>query len=81
MSLELEYPCQWEYKIIGSDQQQLRDVVSGTLNSMKYSIIHSHNSSGEKFCCLTVEVIVDSDQRRNSIYNALKNHPAVAMVL
>ena len=77
----IEYPCTWQYKIIGPDQDQLRAVIAETVLDRDHTVSYSNSSSGGKYHCLNLEMQVESDEERISVFMTLKNHPAVKMVL
>jgi len=75
------YPCQWLYKVIGVDQEQLRRVLLEIARDSVCTISSSYSSRGLKYHCLNLEVTVQSEEQRNAIFAALKAHPQVKMVL
>lgn len=79
--LELEYPCTWLYKVIGENEEKIRKGIAGLLQEPPHSITLSNTSSKGKYYCLNIEVTVKDETERNSIFSALKAHPAVKMVL
>jgi putative lipoic acid-binding regulatory protein len=38
-------------------------------------------SAARNYCCLNVEVVVQDEEDRVAVYEALRRHPAVALVL
>ena len=78
---EIEYPCSWNYKVIGLDVEDLQKAVAVILGEQKYLLTHSRSSSGGKYQSMHLETVVDSEDRRNAIFNALQNHAAIRMVL
>ena len=80
-NIELEYPCPWAYKIIGPDKVQMQNAVAEIIRDCKYKISPSHTSETAKYICLNVELAVESESQRTALYEALKAHPAVKMVL
>ena len=78
--VKIKYPCQWLYKVIGSDQGQLRLAVAEIIRH-ECDISFSNRSSKGKYLCLNLELTVQSEEERNSIYTALKEHPSIKIVL
>lgn len=76
----ITYPCLWLYKVIGEDAIALGRAINTICPGMT-SITPSKNSSGGKYCSLNVEVEVADEASRLAIYQNLKNHLAVKMVL
>lgn len=79
--VEIEYPCSWSYKVIGLDAEALQNAVAMVLGKQKYLLTHSRSSSGGKYQSMHLETVVESEDRRNAIFNALQSHAAVRMVL
>ena len=78
---KLNYPCQWLYKVIGTDNEQLRQAIMGIIKNTPCEINFSNSSSSGKYLCLNLEITVQSEEERNSIYLDLKSHPHVKIVL
>ncbi|PKN47994.1 MAG: DUF493 domain-containing protein [Deltaproteobacteria bacterium HGW-Deltaproteobacteria-16] len=79
--VELEYPCPWVYKIIGREQEELRAAIAAVVQARECLVSLSNSSSGGKYLCLDVELVVCSAEDREAQYLAFKDHPAVVMVL
>jgi len=79
--VKLNYPCQWLYKVIGTDHEQLRKTIMEIINKIPCEISLSNSSSSGKYICLNLEIIVQSEEERNSIYSSLKSHPLIKIVL
>lgn len=79
--VQLEYPCPWVYKIIGPDAEELRRAVAEIILDRTYKISHSRSSETAKYHCLNVELSVESESHRTVLYEALKSHRAVKIVL
>ncbi|HIJ90696.1 MAG: DUF493 domain-containing protein [Desulfobulbaceae bacterium] len=79
--VELEYPCPWVYKIIGREQEELRAAIAEVVQARECLVSLSNSSSGGKYLCLDVELVVVSSEDREAQYLAFKDHPAVVMVL
>ena len=79
--VQLEYPCPCVYKIIGSDENEMRRGVAEIICDRAYKITHSRDSKTDKYHCLNVELSVESESHRTALYEALKVHRAVKMVL
>ena len=79
--LLVEYPCRWLYKIIGTDQELLRNAIGETVVDPTCTVTYSKQSSKGKYYCLNLEVRVIDEENRTSIYEALKKHPNIKMVL
>jgi uncharacterized protein len=79
--LQLKYPCAWIYKIIGLDQNDMKSAVAEIIQDRACLITLSRRSETDKYHCLNVEITVESESHRKIIYEALKSHRAIKMVL
>ncbi len=77
---EITYPCLWLYKVIGEDATTLAKAINVVCPASAV-IVPSKTSSGGKYCSLNVEIEVANEATRLAIYQNLKNHLAVKMVL
>jgi uncharacterized protein len=79
--LQLEYPCAWVYKIIGPDVDEMRRAVAEIIRDRTYKVSPSRSSEGAKYHCLNVELSVESESHRTALYEALKAHRTIKLVL
>ncbi len=79
--LEIEYPCSWEYKIIGDNEDSLRREVSKLFGDVDYNLDYSKQSSSGKFVSLNLATTVSSEKEKNEIYSFLKKNSFIKIVL
>ena len=79
--VQIEYPCPWVYKIIGPDAEEMQRAVAEILRDRAYKVSLSRSSEKNKYHCLNVELSVENESHRMALYEALKAHRAVKMVL
>ena len=79
--LELDYPCQWLYKIIGQEEDALLCAIKEIFADTEHCLNHSNTSSSGKYISYNVELTVQNEESRNFFYMALKEHPAIKMVM
>jgi uncharacterized protein len=77
----IDYPCLWTYTVIGEDPVVLRELIVTACAPATAQITHSNTSSGGKYHSLKTTVTVDSEVIRLQLYQLLKSHPAVKIVL
>ena len=77
----IKYPCQWSYRIIGRDKEQIRCAVEEYMKRDAYQLTESNPSRSGKYVSLNLEIIVLGEESRNKIYIDLKNMSCVKMVL
>lgn len=78
---DIDYPCPWGYKVIGSDAQRLRSAIAEVIQERPHTITPSNTSLTGKYHCLDVEIVVTSEECRIEIYEGLCRHPAIKIVL
>lgn len=78
---EISYPCLWQYKIIGTDRESIIDIVSDLLQNTDHLLANSHTSSGGRYVSMNLEVVVQSEEQRLSLYNQLVKNSAIKIVL
>ncbi len=78
---EIVYPCSWGYKVIGSDVDRLRGAIAEVIQERSHTVTPSHSSLTGKYHCLDLELVVTSEECRIEIYESLRRHPAVKIVL
>jgi hypothetical protein len=78
---EIDYPCQWQFRIIGEDRAAMLQAVSTCISASLYTVCEANVSSGGRFLSLNLEVAVNDDAERLHIYQLLAGNPAIRMVL
>jgi len=79
--LELEYPCNWKYKIVGEERRKLEAAIHSVILERTHSLEHSNTSKTGKYISLNLDLIVHNEDDRTFIFEALKMHQDVKMVL
>lgn len=79
--LSIEYPCRWLYKIFGTDQDRMREALGEVLPGHDYTLTPSRSSRHRKYHCMNLDITVPSDEERTRIYEALRAHSAIILVL
>ena len=79
--LELEYPCNWCYKVVGTEREALEQAIRDVIAEREHSLTHSKTSSGGKYTSLNLDMLVHNEEDRQFIYDALKAHQNIKMVL
>ena len=74
------YPCEWEYRIIGENENRLKEIVF-ELMPKEYKIQNGKQSSQKRFVSIYVWVMVQNEQERNMIFSLLSHHPEIKMVI
>ncbi len=78
---DIDYPCIWEYKVIGTDEQKLRAVLHAACTPAVPSISLSNVSSKGTYYSLNATLTVEDEEMRLRIFNYLKSSPDVKIVI
>lgn len=79
--LELTYPCSWSYKLIGYEKEAMQKAIHDVIIEREHKLKHSNVSKTGKYISLNLELLVHNEDDRNFIYQALKEHQNIKMVL
>ncbi|MBL0708799.1 MAG: DUF493 domain-containing protein [Sulfurimonas sp.] len=79
--LELDYPCNWSYKLIALEKEALEKAVHEVVVQREHKLTHSKNSKAGKYVSMSLDLLVHNEEDRNFIYEALKAHQNIKMVL
>ena len=79
--LELAYPVLWTYKLIGYKTEEIQSAVDEIVLEREYTLKHSNSSKSGKYISMNFELIVTNEDERNFIYESLKAHQNIKMVL
>ncbi|MDA3908153.1 MAG: DUF493 domain-containing protein [Sulfurimonas sp.] len=79
--LELTYPCSWSYKLIAGEKEALEKAIHDVIVEREHKLVHSKNSKGGKYVSMNLDLLVHNEDDRNFIYEALKAHQNIKMVL
>ncbi len=78
---DITYPCKWVYRVIGTDEQVMKNTASSIIQDKEYELKQSNQSSSGKYISLVLTIVVDSEEERVSIFNGLKSSNEIKMVL
>jgi len=79
--LELEYPCNWCYKVIASEREALQNAVKDVVEEREHKLTDSNKSKTGKFVSMNLDMLVHNEDDRQFIFDALKKHQDIKMVL
>lgn len=79
--LELEYPCNWCYKVIASEEEALKQAIRDVINEREHKITPSNSSKTGKYISMNLDLLVHNEDDRTFIFDALKKHQDIKMVL
>lgn len=76
---DIIYPCKWEYRIIGKNEEKLRALVFEVM-PREYEIQLGKHSAKGHFVSIYVSLEVQSEGERNDIFARLQQSEEVKMV-
>lgn len=78
---EIDYPCNWFYKIIGTNVDEMIIAVEEIVIGHEYEITPSNISSNERYFSLNLKVFVPSEMVRDIIFQKLDKHMSIKFVI
>lgn len=78
---QIDYPCRWEYRLIGRSENDLRAAVRPLVEGMSHDFVTGHESRRGKYCSLSLLVTVSSEEMRLSLFAALREAEEILWVL
>jgi len=78
---KIEYPCEWEYRIIGTNEESIRKAVTDAVCGKEYTLFFSNKSCAGKYISLALQINVTTEDERNAIYVSLRKCPEVKSVI
>lgn len=79
--VSIEYPCSWQYKLITTHEEHTKEAILDVINERLHTLTHSKNSKSGRYISMNLEILVQNEDDRDFIYEALKAHHKVKMVL
>ena len=78
---EINYPTKWEYKIIGSDVDEMIKAVENIVKEFEFELVPSNISKKANYFSMNVIVFVPTEEFRDKIFKQLTEHPAIKFVI
>jgi len=76
----IDYPCEWVYKVIGSGKEPVHNAIESIIQDSEFQINASNISKTGKYQSFDVKVMVGDEAYRNKIYQAFKEHDDIKFV-
>jgi len=77
----LEYPCNWCYKLIASEKEALQQAIKDVIDERDHKLTPSNKSKTGKYVSMNLDLLVHNEDDRTFIFEALKKHQDIKMVL
>jgi putative lipoic acid-binding regulatory protein len=78
---QIDYPCDWSYKVIGLDEEELRKAVAEVIGDVRHKLERGNVSPGGKYLSLELELRVEDEAHRLRIFQRLSTHPSIRFVI
>ena len=78
---EIEYPCEWSYKVIGKDVDKILEAIEDAASGLKYDVTPSNISRNGNYFSLNFKVEVPSEVVRDFIYQKLESNSNIKVIL
>ncbi|MDH3346743.1 MAG: DUF493 domain-containing protein [Desulfobulbaceae bacterium] len=78
---KIEYPCSWQFKVIGVDREAVLVAIKNCAEGREYKVQDSNVSSSGRYRSISFETTVVDEDHRIRLYRDLHNDPAVKVVL
>ena len=78
---KIDYPCPWQYKIIGESGTVIAKLVADQVHEKDYTLTKSNVSSSGRYVSMSLELTVHSEERRLELYRLLAEDTTVKVVL
>lgn len=79
--VQIEYPADWSYHVIGGDPEALRAAVTRAVADAEHRFVGGASSRGSRWHSVRVQVLVRDEGHRLAILAALQADAAVRLVL
>ncbi|MFW5875854.1 MAG: DUF493 domain-containing protein [Myxococcota bacterium] len=77
----IEYPCAWEWRVIGSDPDQVKAAVAEVLAEREHTLRSANRSPKGRWLSMSLELEVQSEADRDAIHRALTGHRWIRLAL
>ena len=78
---EIQFPCEWSYKIIGSNVSGILSAIEESVLGLNYDVTPSNVSRNEKYVSLNLKLEVPNEIVRILIYEKLTKSPDIKFIL
>jgi uncharacterized protein len=78
---DIEYPCEWSYKVIGKDVDKILEAIEDASGGLNYDVTPSNISRNGNYYSLNFKIEVPSETVRDIIYQKLGNNSDIKIIL
>ena len=77
----IDYPCAWEYRLIGEDETSIRAAVAEIVGTQPHVLTLANQSRHARYVSLQLSLEVQDEAQRLDTFERLSRHPAMRYVL
>ena len=78
---KINYPCPWQYKLIGNDINSIKQAIIDIIADHEHTVAHSNTSSSGKYISLNLELEVHSEEHRDLFFFKFREHIDIKFVI
>ncbi len=78
---EIQYPTNWQYKVIGTNLDEMIAAVEGAAGNLRFDITPSNVSENSMYYSVNFSVVVASESVRDMIYEKLTSNEYIKIVM
>ena len=78
---KIDYPCPWQYKIIGESKVDICRVVEAAVQEQAYVLTDSNVSSSGRYISMNLDVTVQDEEQRIALYRIMGDDPTIKVIL
>ncbi|MDR1461516.1 MAG: DUF493 domain-containing protein [Campylobacteraceae bacterium] len=79
--LILSYPCMWTYKLIATQDMDMKKTLTHILKNKQYSLDDSKTSKKGAYKSYSLKLEVESDEERKEIFERLQREQNIKFIL
>ena len=77
----INYPCEWDYRIIGKNVEEMLSAIDNAATGLDYEVKPSNVSKNGRYFSLNLKLIVFSEEERDLIFQNLEKNENIIMVI
>ena len=81
MGLQIDYPCEWRYRLIGESAEAIQAAVAAVLEETPHELSKGNQSTEGRYVSMTLALEVQDEAQRLEIHERLGASPAIRMIL
>ncbi len=79
--VEIAYPCEWKYRVIGEERERIEEAVRSVMGERPHTLTFSKTSGKGNYHSYELSTLVHNEEDRTELFRQLKEHDHLKMVL